>query len=398
MKDVEACLRFLRQRIDSGYDSASNWSQLGLVLYEAQRLDEALEALDRALAIDPHYREAVATRCFTLGELGRVPEGFSGFKVLHTKNPDDFYTALGLGVFCMRYGWKGPGLAQILRAETVRPGIPFVLTYAAVALEEHGETSAAKDRDRRALQAFKRMLSWPSVWTNVLDASKRSFYRVWKNPHLPKVTIIQATFLRENGREEEAERHLLRANSRFPGHPELMVETGRYLLAQGKTVEATHWFTAAVCMDETDHRAFHELGFLHVHNRKMDLAVRAMEHAVALRPLFPDYRYHLGSLLLELGREDDAIAEFQTIRMLDPTDGHCAVQLAGIHLARKEWERAIEVLRSGRCGDWTEAQVLLAQAYRGLGRDADARSCLERALSLDATHAEAKELLGAIAR
>ncbi|MCZ6795643.1 MAG: tetratricopeptide repeat protein [Planctomycetota bacterium] len=396
MQHLEDCLQFLREQTERQPDCAPTWSHLGLVLFDAGRVDEALEALDRALAIHPYYREAVITRCFALSELGRSHDGFNGFKVLHASIPDNFETSLALGVYCMRHGWTRAGLAQILRAEMMRPGLPFVLSYAAAAFEELGDDGAADDRRRRSSQAMKRLRAGPRSWDAVLKAAREAFYGQWQNPALARVPVVEATVLREAGKSGEAEDSLLDANLRFPGHPELMVELGKFLLAREHSAEATKWFSGAVCMDETQYQAFYELGFLHADNRNLNLAAKALNHAVALRPLFPDYRYHLASVLLDRGRSNEALEEFRRILTLDPGDGYAAVQLASIHIERQEWEKAVDLLRSGPFESWPEALVLQAQAHRDLGHRAKARVCLERALATDETNSEARELLSAV--
>ena len=81
-----------------------------------------------------------------------------------------------------------------------------------------------------------------------------------------------------------------------------------------------------------------------------------------LRPLFPDYRYHLGTLLADMGDLDGAITELQRALMLNPDYGHAALHLARAYIDRDQIAEALAVLEDSPCSDWPEAKFLPTQA------------------------------------
>jgi len=76
--------KYLRKALK--YDEALHqaWSSLGYTLRHLGRWDEALEAYDRAIALEPRYAEAVEYRAEAYLELGRLDDAKQGYVELVT--------------------------------------------------------------------------------------------------------------------------------------------------------------------------------------------------------------------------------------------------------------------------------------------------------------------------
>jgi len=66
-------------------------NNVGVALADAGQLPESLTHFDRALALDPDYRDALTGRADVLRRLGRTEEALAAHRVLCRRYPDDFH-------------------------------------------------------------------------------------------------------------------------------------------------------------------------------------------------------------------------------------------------------------------------------------------------------------------
>jgi tetratricopeptide (TPR) repeat protein len=382
----EDCLRRLQDHARQNPRYPDAWYDLGIFLSHLGRGSEAIEVIDRALEIHPDFAEALIARSFLLGETGRVSEGLRGFRRLLVRSPEDFFAIFALGVYSMRHGWRSTGIAQLLRAEELRP-LPYVLFAAARALSEAGMEAEAGERRERG----KRILLGLG-----LDPGKDggSAEGTWENPCLAAVPVITAFIecTRDGGARAVAE--LTEAvTHRYPGNSRLLVALGRTFRAMERLPEAERWLLAASALDRDCPDALIELGFVRIEGDDLEGALAAFGTAVRLRPLFPDYRYHHGTLLAGMGRLDEAIEDLRYALLLNPSYGQATVQLASALLARERPDEALRVLEGSSVAGWPEALLLAAEAEAMRGRADAARGLVEKALALDPDYTEATDLL-----
>ncbi len=393
---IQACLEDFERRTVERPNHPDAWYNFGILLAHADEHERALTAVSRALEIHPHYVDAAVSRCFLLAALGRKPEACREFKRIHVRSPDDFTTLFALGVFCMRSGWKDIGLEQLLRAESQRPNLPYVILHAAGGLLDLGRSSDARDKLYKARAIVEGSgidtLS-PGIPVSLAGLER---YRSWRDPFEARVHVLLASFASGQGNVAAAGTELLQANRTLPGHHLLMGHMGRHLIASGKHAEAERWLTAAIRMDGDSPQAYFELSFLFAESRDLDRAAEALRKAVALRPLFPDYHYHLGTLLLDGKQYEEAIEELKKVLLVQP--GYCdtSIHLANAYIEKDAPDEAIAVLASSPCVGWPETLVLMARAHAKCGRRLEARSLLEKSLAADPEDDEARTLLEAL--
>jgi tetratricopeptide (TPR) repeat protein len=387
------CLRQLEDlaRRNPSYPDA--WYNLGIFLSHLGRSPQAIEAIDKALEIHPDFAEALIARSFLLGETGRVSEALRGFRRLLARAPEDFFATYALGVFSLRHGWRSTGTAQLLRAEELRPRLPHVLFAAARALSEAGRGAEAGERRERGRRILLGLGIDPGeAWGEATEG--RSAGEAWGNPCLSAVPVMAARIACTAGDGCRAVEELTEAvTRRFPGDSRLLVALGRTLRALERHPEAERWLLAAADLDRDCPEAHIELGFVRIEEDDLEGALTAFGSAVKLRPLFPDYRYHLGTLLAGMERIDEAIEELRYALLLNPSYGHASVQLASALLARNRPGEALQALEGSSVASWPEALLLAAEAEAMRGKDDTARDLLEKALALDPGYTEAADLL-----
>lgn len=423
---IEDIVRSLQEGAAAFPGRADRWFHLAVALSVLGRREEALTALERALAINVHYAEAAVLRCFLLGEEGRTPEAFREFRILFARSPEDFGVVFPLGVFCMRHGWTRSGLSLLLRAEALRPRLPYVLVHSAAALLDAEDGAGAAERVRRAseiLSGLRVPLGTPmdapvgarsddTLATSLVappadggggarDAdggvdSLVASCRRWENPLLARLPILAGDYLRQKGDADGAESALRLGNAAHPGHTALLVALGSLLVARGRSDEAACWLRAAVQVDASCHEAWFELSFLLAEEGDLQGAHDALATAVSLRPLFPDYRYQYGILSRDLGRPRESIAELARVHLLNPRSGYCSLHLAEAHLEVGELDEALWVLQEASPRDLTEGLVLAARMHLRCGDRDEARKLLEKVLESGYSHEDAFAALDAL--
>lgn len=80
--EYERAAKSFREAIEYDASLFQAWSSLGYALRHLGRFDEALEAYDRAIALEPRYAEAVEYRAEAYLELGRLDEAKQGYEAL----------------------------------------------------------------------------------------------------------------------------------------------------------------------------------------------------------------------------------------------------------------------------------------------------------------------------
>lgn len=394
---LEACLAMADRSTTLRPKFPDSWYNLGCLLAYVGRHTDALHAVHRALEVHPQYVDASISRCFLLVELGRHEEAFREVKRLHVRSPDDFSTLFALGIYFMRCGWNDIGVTQLLRAVALRPRLPYVLLHTAAALETVGRAAEAMDLLYRARAVVEKLGIEDLTAALPTRTSGLDVHQSWQDPYLAKTHVLLANFFTGAGNEDAAERELRGACKKLPGNHLLFWSMGRTLLGRGKREEAERWLNAQVQMDEDCPQAHLELSFLHAESRDLERAVESLRKAVALRPLYPDYHYHLGTVLLDLERVDEAIEAFRRVLRIYPGYGHAPIHLASAYLARDATGLALETLAASPCADWPEALILSARALSKSGQPLRARLALEKALATDPANSEARELLTSMA-
>lgn len=394
---TETCLQALHRRLAAFPRHADVWNDLGLVLAADGQWAAALRATEEALEINPEFTAARINRCFLLNELGNAGAAFQEFKRVVVRNPDSFETIFPLGVFCLRAGWREDGTRLLARAAEQRPSVPYVLLHLSAALREIGRRHDARDVQERARFAAAELpLDAARIDATATDARIDALRR-WQNPQNIGASIITAHTVATDDGWEVATHSLLEANHLHPGHAQLMVALGKALLCTGEVTGATRWMQAVIHLYHNHHEAQVELGFLYAGEDRLEEAEHAFREAVALRPLYPDYRYHLATLLLSVDKRNEAVRELQRVLLINPGYGLATLQLANAEIDRGRPREAIALLITGPCQGWSEAWLLRAQAHARLGEREEANALLAKVLDSDPLNDEATQLQAQLA-
>jgi len=133
--------------------SIKTWINLARVRLDRREFDGALEAADRATALDPGSSDALHQRGRALDGLNRGDEAVLTLEQARGLSPDNGYIANTLGYLLLRRGRPEEAVAHLESARDRLPQIAYVRNNLGVAYERTGDVHRAAEEFRAALQA-----------------------------------------------------------------------------------------------------------------------------------------------------------------------------------------------------------------------------------------------------
>jgi tetratricopeptide (TPR) repeat protein len=189
---------------------------------------------------------------------------------------------------------------------------------------------------------------------------------------------VKAKALYLLARDAEAEDTLKRALARAPNDAEIPYSLGRIYYQQSRHTEAAEMFRRATAMDARDYKAWDNLGL--ASEALGDVAQAQQHYLKAISLVYKDHPEYdvvyanFADLLIKLGnfqRAFDLAAEAAQRNPGEPRNfflsGKALLQAGRSDLAVRWFEQAIKL-----DADYPEPHYLLSQAFRKLGRLADA--------------------------
>jgi tetratricopeptide (TPR) repeat protein len=172
----------------------------------------------------------------------------------------------------------------------------------------------------------------------------------------------------------------MRPNDEFPN-----CNVGSCLRRLGRVAESVPYLERAIQIEPRYMEAHYELGLALSAMKQWEPAAERFIAALALQPKDPSVIHNnLGVALANLGRLDDAIAQFRDAARLNPKYSEAYLSLGKALLARGEAQNAIGPLEQAVTlkPDSLEALRELTTAYATAGRSAEAIATAEKELSV----------------
>ncbi|RPH96647.1 MAG: sulfotransferase family protein [Lysobacterales bacterium] len=268
---TEEAERWLRHTTALAPNFAKPWSDLGQLLLESRRPQEAVEVLEEAVRLDAQDGEA----WFNLGKaravIGRGPAADEAFEKSFALNPAR--KALALAAEHQHAGrW---GEAEKLCREVLR----------------------GEPRNVNALR-------------------------------------LLGTCAAHAGRQREAERLLRQAVAQAPDYAEAQLDLGRVLKEQQRLEEAIAQFEKAIELEPGNFQGHFLLASVLAPAARSYDAIDAYRKVLELRPKHPGAWLGLGHMLKTVGRQDEAIEAYRECIRLKPGNGEIYWSLANLKTYR----------------------------------------------------------------
>jgi len=404
-------------------------NRLGLIRFQRQDFEGARSCFEKALLVNPGYRVAKSNLAFSFLELGKMAQAESLLKeALRSVRSASARNEMAV----LRMREERPAEAEDLLREAVslesRNALyPHNLAMALFLQNKIDDAVSSLKEAERLCPPYSEFFAESLLFTgNRLSVSSyQSYMRQHEmNPYLSELHDHLGHAFAANGflREAEAEyRFSLRTMpslSNYYGNMALLCS------AENKDEEALHFHLKAVDAEPDSVKAHVALAFEYSARGCAVEAMKEFETAKTLRPGYPDIRYNLGLVYLELDRRDDAIREFRAAlksnqdylfarnslalalykageleESLEEYERVCAsglsssdilVSIGVIHREKGALDRAVDYFNRAIClnADYAPAYYQLGQTYHAMGMRTRAREAWKA--YLDRAHEEAE--------
>jgi tetratricopeptide (TPR) repeat protein len=257
---------------------AATYQNLGTTLQESGRVDEAVEAFQRALALEPDYAPAHNSLGSVLRQQGRHDEA----------------------------------IAQLESALRLQPDFDAARFNLANARADRGDWA-------RAIAEYETLLR--------------------RRPDAVDVQSNLGIALAGANRPGEAVEHFRAAATLAPQDAKAHYNLGHALLMRGDSSEAVEHLARALEIDPGDRTAHDELGSAYLAKQDFANAEREFRESVRLSPRAAEAHNNLGIALASVGRFDEATAEFEIALRIDSGFDQARANLRAAQSARPRVNR-----------------------------------------------------------
>ena len=350
------------------------WSYyLAQVLAELGRLDEALVAMDEALAAAPEYVPAHLRRGNWLLDLGRVDEAALAFATAARLDAQQVYATIGLARVHLKRGEPSEALRLLEPvAAGKRPGDAYAHQLLGLAYRQAGDL----ERARAELAAGRpdARPRWIDPWHEMKTEYLAGF----------GADMIRARTMLAQGRVHEALPIFERLREQRPNDLALLNNLSVAYRGAGREDVALQVLLDAVEL-HPDYYPFHmNLGAAYQRTGDLDRAMHHFDRAIELNPALGAAHERKGLLLLQQRRSDEALAAFDRAVRFDARNVGAAIYAGLIETDLERWEAAIARLEPLVAQDPNQALawIALGRALAEIGRLERSRAALERAQAL----------------
>ena len=306
-------------------ENARAHSNLGLILYRSERLDEAIAHYRESLRLDAsdahvHYNLGLAWM-----KTGRLAEAVAPLSEAVRILPYYFNAQLNLGIVLMKLDRAQeavPHFAAAIRHDPAPAEAQFQLGVALAAL---GRWTEAIEHYALAVQGDPQHAEAQSNWgvallqTNSMPAAIEHFTAALHlRPGWPAAHFNLAQALARSGRTDEALAQYAEVIRLDPAHADAHLNLGIALAQTGKLTDGIAQLEQAVRLRPDAPETHTNLALALLDAKRSAEALAHYETALRLRPADPRVHYNVGYALLVAGRWPEARARFEDALKIDP--------------------------------------------------------------------------------
>jgi len=342
---------------------------LGRVLADQGKIDEAMADYAQALRIDPDFYEAHFNLGHALAGQGRLDDAIAQYSAALSTKPDFAKAHINLGAALARQGKIDEAMAHYSQALRISPGSPVVHNNLGLALAGQGRIDQAMAQYSEALRLNS---DYPEAHDNLGHALARQ------------------------GRIDEAMAQFSEALRLKPDFPDAHLNLGVALARQGKIDQAMAEYTEALRLNPDDAEAHLNLGVALAGQGRIDQAMAEYTEALRLNPDYAEAHNNLGRALAGQGKIDDAMAQFSEALRLKPdyaeAHNNLGLALAGQGRTGEAMAQYVETLRIQP--DFPEAHNNLGVALGSQGKTDEASAQFAEAVRIKPDFLQARLNLG----
>ena len=310
----------------SAADPAEAAHALGVAAHLAGRSSEAIEHLERAVALAPDRAVYHANLGEMLRLAGRPEAAIAEGRAALALDPGNAPAASNMGIALFDLGRYEEALAAYDQAIAARPDFDQAHSNRGNVLQRLKRFDEAEPSYRRALALQPGFAdAWNNLGTCLRELGRpeeaEAVYRkaLELAPNGPETLDNLALALKDLRRFDEAADLLRRAIALEPARAKFHLHLGAVLLDLDQTGEAGAATERALALEPDSHEAVNQLGRVAFDRGELEAALALYARALELKPDLAEAYNNMGNALRDLGRLDEARAAFLACLELDPT-------------------------------------------------------------------------------
>lgn len=368
----------------------------GVLQYQRGATTEAESFLRRSISVEPHPR-AHSDLGAILADSGRTDDALTQFNAALRIDPRDVQTLVRQGNTLLGLRRYGPALEVFDRALAVSPLVLDALCNRGSALRALGRLQEAVDTYERALMVDPRSFeSWFNRGLVLRDLQRplealQCFERAIEiNPGIAAMLSARGQTLVDLGRLGEALTAFNETIAIQPDMVEAIYNSGVALERLGRAEEAIGRCDRVLALEPHHAPALACRGNALLQLKQHEAALSSYDLALAIKPDASEFRCNRGTALRYLRRYEEALASYdaalaQNSRFAEAWTNRSSV-LQDLHRydeAMTSLDRAMEI-RPEHATNWFNR----GNVYYELGRTDAALAAYDRAIELDADYAD----------
>ena len=266
-------------------------SNLGLLLGNEGRMEEAMEHYHKAIQINPNFSEALDNLGNALAAQGRFDEAIENYRQAIQINPNYATAPYNLGAALAAQGRFEEAIQNYYKAIQIYPNFSEALNNLGNALAAQGRFDEAIKNYRKAIQI---------------------------NPDFSEALYNLGAALAAQSRFDEAIKNYRQAIQINPNYLEAQYNLGNALAARGRFDEAIESYRRAIQINPNFSEALDNLGNALAAQGRFDEAIENYRQAIQINPNRPEIFFHLGVALGQLGRPREAVVQYREALGLNP--------------------------------------------------------------------------------
>jgi len=326
---------------------------LATAYLDGRELDQAEDALRRAIAADPRLLEAHMRLGAVLERQDKLEAARQAYAAAYLAVPGDQDAAVALVRTSLATG-KVEEARQVFATAIAAPDVsPRMIAEAALMEYRTGNLSKVKELGERLRTAAQENAVG-------LFAKGAESYRQYLDPGAAATTADRERKLND---AVQAFKNALTVDSRAEFHFAL----GRALVDQKRFDEALQEFAAAVRKDESYADARAGLVRMFILKRRFNEALAEIERLIKQRGNVAEYHRLAGDVAMETNDIDRAFTAYQEALRNNPKDGESYFRLGKIYENREQGREVVRTLEKAVALGDPKTDRWMPQAYRALG-------------------------------
>jgi protein O-GlcNAc transferase len=341
----------------------------GVIAHQSKKYDEAVELINKAIAIAPSNAAYYFSIDLVWRALNRLDEVVASYQNLLARTPDNAVAYNNLANALKAQGRFDEAVTFYQQALALDPGY-------AVAQSNLGSAVAALGDLEQAVAHYQKALEL--------------------KPDFVEGHYNLGGALKAQGKLQEAIVCYRKALSLRPDFTEAYNNLGIALADQGHQQEAIACYEKALALDPNFAEAHTNLGIACKEQGRLDDAVVCYQKAIALKPDFAEAYTNFATVLAAQGKHDEAMACHQMALSLKPNDAAVQVNMGNGFREQRKLNEAVTCYLNAIAlkPDFAEAYNNLGLTFADQGNPDAALECYQTALAVQPDFAEAYNNLG----